>query len=269
KIISDELSEYINTPAWNRPLVYCDNDDDEDYTIAITPESPTKEPVNSLSLGDEHLDTIPATESDEFIKSSVENLVPTPIEFEDFSDDECDLPPYDDSSKNHDFTFSNPLFDIDEDFTLSDESFSEEDIPKENFIIFSNPLFDLDEEIASTKVDRINDEVLKGIHSIPPGIDSLSNEFAGELILPKSIPPEIEEVEFDPEGDILFLESLLYDNSYPRPPEALQANSNAIESLPPSHIPVADNDSLMEEIDLFLARHLFQPSFYGLFCIKL
>ncbi|GJX41521.1 hypothetical protein Tco_0256511 [Tanacetum coccineum] len=46
---------------------------------------------------------------------------------------------------------------------------------------------------------------------------------------------------------------LLYDNSSPRPPEALQANSNAIESLPPSHIPVADNDSLMEEIDLFLA----------------
>ncbi|GJX20137.1 ribonuclease H-like domain-containing protein [Tanacetum coccineum] len=35
KIISDELSEYINTPAWNRPLVYCDDDDDEDYTIAI------------------------------------------------------------------------------------------------------------------------------------------------------------------------------------------------------------------------------------------
>ncbi|GKF93818.1 hypothetical protein Tco_0283518, partial [Tanacetum coccineum] len=153
--------------------------------------------------------------------------------------------------------------DIDEDFTLSDESFSEEDIPKENFIIFSNPLFDLDEEIASTKVDQINDEVLEGIHSIPPGIDSfdaesdlvesvlnrdisidsspkidsLSTKFASELILPKSIPPEIEEVEFDPEGDILFLESLLYDNSSPRPPEALQANSNAIESLPPSHIP--------------------------------
>ncbi|GJT57498.1 hypothetical protein Tco_0992552 [Tanacetum coccineum] len=111
KIISDSyLSTTILRPR-NRPLVYCDNDDDEDYTIAITPESPTKEPVNSLSLGDEHLDTIPATESDEFIKSSVENLVPTPIEFEDFSDDECDLPPYDEFSKNHDFTFSNPLFD--------------------------------------------------------------------------------------------------------------------------------------------------------------
>nr|GFB39101.1 hypothetical protein [Tanacetum cinerariifolium] len=54
------------------PACY-DNDDDE-YTIAITP----KEPDNSLSMGDEYLDTIPAIESDEFIKSSVENLVPNP-----------------------------------------------------------------------------------------------------------------------------------------------------------------------------------------------
>nr|GFB06797.1 hypothetical protein [Tanacetum cinerariifolium] len=29
-------------------------------------------------MGDEHLDTIPATESNEFIKSCVENLVPNP-----------------------------------------------------------------------------------------------------------------------------------------------------------------------------------------------
>ncbi|GJZ26913.1 hypothetical protein Tco_0571166 [Tanacetum coccineum] len=50
KIISDELSEYINTPAWNRPLVYCDDDDDEDYTIAITPILSTEEPVNSLIM---------------------------------------------------------------------------------------------------------------------------------------------------------------------------------------------------------------------------
>ncbi|GKB59407.1 hypothetical protein Tco_0915593 [Tanacetum coccineum] len=48
KIISDELSEYINTPAWNRPLVYCDDDDDEDYTIAITPVLSTEEPIPSL-----------------------------------------------------------------------------------------------------------------------------------------------------------------------------------------------------------------------------
>nr|GFB10147.1 hypothetical protein [Tanacetum cinerariifolium] len=36
-------------------------------------------------MGDEHLDTIPATESDELIKSSVEDLVPVPSEFEEIS----------------------------------------------------------------------------------------------------------------------------------------------------------------------------------------
>nr|GFB12055.1 hypothetical protein [Tanacetum cinerariifolium] len=41
-----------------------------------------EEPVDSLSMGDEHLDTISATESDEVIKSSVEDLVPIPNHFE-------------------------------------------------------------------------------------------------------------------------------------------------------------------------------------------
>ncbi|GJX97573.1 hypothetical protein Tco_0353371 [Tanacetum coccineum] len=259
---------------WKIPICY---DDDDDYTIAITPVSPTKEPVNSLSMGDEHLDTIPETESDELIKSSVEDLVQIPSESEDSSEGECDLPPYDDSSKNHDLTFSNPLFDIDEDFTSSDESFSEEDVPNENFKIFSNPLFDLDEEITSAKVDQIDDEVLESIDSIPPGIDSfdaesnliesllhrdtsindsqkidsLLDEFAGELTLPHSIPPGIDDVNLDPEGDILFLESLLYDNSSPRPPEEFNSE-NPTESFSPSPIPVEDSDSLMEEIDIFL-----------------
>ncbi|GJV84915.1 hypothetical protein Tco_1524813 [Tanacetum coccineum] len=40
-----------------------------------------REPI-TLYIWDEHLDTIPATESDEVIKSSVENLVPIPREFE-------------------------------------------------------------------------------------------------------------------------------------------------------------------------------------------
>nr|GFD46340.1 hypothetical protein [Tanacetum cinerariifolium] len=42
-----------------------DDDDDEDYTSAITPDEPilsTEELDNSLSMGDEHLDTILATE---------------------------------------------------------------------------------------------------------------------------------------------------------------------------------------------------------------
>nr|GEZ90998.1 hypothetical protein [Tanacetum cinerariifolium] len=42
--------------------------------IAIAPVLPTEEPDNSLSMGDEHLSTIPETESDELKFSSVENL---------------------------------------------------------------------------------------------------------------------------------------------------------------------------------------------------
>ncbi|GJS61089.1 DNA helicase [Tanacetum coccineum] len=59
-------------------------------------------------MGNEDLRTIPEKESDEFIKSSVEDLVLIPRESEDTSDSdkECDLPFCDNS-----VTFSNPLFD--------------------------------------------------------------------------------------------------------------------------------------------------------------
>ncbi|GJS19827.1 hypothetical protein Tco_0448459 [Tanacetum coccineum] len=229
--------------------------------VAITPVLFTEEPVDSLIMEDEHLDTISVTESDEFIKSSVENLVPTPSESEDASNGECDLPVYDDFPKSHLVTFSNPLFDIDDDCTSSDDkSFSEEDVPMKNFKIFSNPLFDFDEEIIATEVNLIQNEVLESITSNPSGIDSfdaesnilesmlnrntlidssskidsLLDEFAGELTLLKSIPPGI-------------------DNEKLNPEDSNSDVSDAItESFSPSPIPVEDSDSLMEEIDLFL-----------------
>nr|GEU96242.1 hypothetical protein [Tanacetum cinerariifolium] len=68
-------------------------DDEEDYTITVIPSLSTEEPDNSLSMGDEHLDTIPATESDELIKSSVENLIPIPSESEGIPDNMCDASP--------------------------------------------------------------------------------------------------------------------------------------------------------------------------------
>ncbi|GKC97769.1 hypothetical protein Tco_1168044 [Tanacetum coccineum] len=55
---------------------------------AITPDFLI---TDSLSMRDEHLSTIPETESDELIKSSVENLVPTPSESEDLSKDLSDI----------------------------------------------------------------------------------------------------------------------------------------------------------------------------------
>nr|GEX83690.1 ribonuclease H-like domain-containing protein [Tanacetum cinerariifolium] len=96
--IHEELAEYINTPGWNRPAFYDDDDDDDvDYTITITPVLSTEEPNNSLSMGDEHLDTIPAMESDEVLKSSVENLIPIPSESEGIPEHMCDVPFHDNS----------------------------------------------------------------------------------------------------------------------------------------------------------------------------
>nr|GFC82209.1 hypothetical protein [Tanacetum cinerariifolium] len=60
-----------------------DDDEDEDCTILVTPDFSI---TDSLIMENEHLDTIPETESEEFIKSSVENLVSIPSESEDFSD---------------------------------------------------------------------------------------------------------------------------------------------------------------------------------------
>ncbi|GJY47448.1 hypothetical protein Tco_0436511 [Tanacetum coccineum] len=54
-------------------------------SIAITPVLPTMEPEDSLIMRDENLSTIPEKESDEFIKSSVEDLVPIPSKSEDTS----------------------------------------------------------------------------------------------------------------------------------------------------------------------------------------
>ncbi|GJS86026.1 hypothetical protein Tco_0752567 [Tanacetum coccineum] len=103
---------------WKIPICY-DDDDDEESSIplkdiitsglppcdAVTPVLLTEELVDSLIMEDKHLNTIPVTESDEVIKSSVEELIPIPIikfnvedlvpipsESEGIPDSVCDVP---------------------------------------------------------------------------------------------------------------------------------------------------------------------------------
>nr|GFB44794.1 hypothetical protein [Tanacetum cinerariifolium] len=249
-----EEEQATNALYWKIPAC-CD--DDDDYNSAITPN----EPVDSLSMGDEHLNTILATESDEFMKSCVENLVPNPSESE--GENGCDVPAC--------FTtFSNVLFDAEYEFnSVDDQSLSDEDFSEK---IFSNPLFE--EEIISIKIDphhfNVESDLIESllnhdssIISSSSKIDSLLDEFAGELTLLKTIPPGIDETDCDLVDEIRFTRRLLYDNSSPRPPEEfISKNSDAeIESFSPSPIPVEDSDSLMEEIDLFFTPdHPMPPS---------
>ncbi|GJS09956.1 hypothetical protein Tco_0366752 [Tanacetum coccineum] len=76
---------------------------------AITPDLPIEEPDNSLSMGDEHLDTTP----------SIENLVPIPSEFEGISDDTSDVPNYDNNRVNVEIDFVESLIDRDTSIVLS------------------------------------------------------------------------------------------------------------------------------------------------------
>ncbi|GJT30337.1 hypothetical protein Tco_0910612 [Tanacetum coccineum] len=169
---------------------------------------------------------------------------------------ECDVPVCDNFT-----TFSNSLFDTD------DESFSDEDVPKE---IYPNPIFD--KEIISTKIDphhfNVESDLIESLLNrdisivSSPKFDSLLEEFSGELAHIDLISPGINETDFDPEEELCLVEKFLYDNSSLRPAEEFNSeNSDAIiESFSPSPIPVEDSDSLMEEIDLFLTSNDSMPS---------
>nr|GEX33810.1 reverse transcriptase domain-containing protein [Tanacetum cinerariifolium] len=238
-----EEERTANAQYWKIPVCY---DDDDNHNYAITPNKP----IDSLSMGDEHLDTIPGTESDEFIKSCVENLVPNPNESE--GENGCDV-------LACFTTFSNILFEADYESDSSDyQSCFDEDFSEE---IFSNPLFE--EEIIPMKIDQhhfnaesdLIESMLNHDSSIIPSsskIDSLLDEFANELTLLKSISPKIDKTDCYPEEEIHLTKRLLYDNLSPRPPEELFCkNSDAdIESFSPSPISDEDSDSHMEEIDL-------------------
>nr|GEZ89448.1 hypothetical protein [Tanacetum cinerariifolium] len=234
-----EEEQAANARYWKIPAC-CD--DDDDYDSAITPVLSIKEPVNSLSMRDDHLDTIPATKSDEVIKSSFEDLVPIPSESE--GKNGCDVP-------SCFATFSNILFDADYDFeSVDNQCFGENLLEEEIISIKKNQHhFNAESDLVESMLNR--DSL---IISSSSKIDSLLDEFAGELTLLKSIPPGIDKNECHPENEIRLSQRLLYDNSSPRSPEEFNSeNSNAeIESFSPFLIPKEDSDSFIEEIDLFL-----------------
>nr|GEX93385.1 hypothetical protein [Tanacetum cinerariifolium] len=219
----EQVSNLSTYPSKRLNSFCYDDDDDKDYNFAITPNKPD----NSLSMGDEHPDTIPTTKSDEFIKSSVENLVPIPSESE--GESECDMPFCEGFT-----TFLNILFDADYEFDSSDyQSCSHEDVPEK---IFSNPLFD--EEIIPMKIDQhhynAESDLIESMRThdssiiISSKIDSLLDEFAE--FVSKNSDAEIESCSPSPipeDSDSLMKEiDLTFTPDYPMPPSIEDNNYN-------------------------------------------
>nr|GEV48016.1 retrovirus-related Pol polyprotein from transposon TNT 1-94 [Tanacetum cinerariifolium] len=223
------LSTHPPEPSRRFNYICYDDDDDYDYeertvplneiisqipsSIVITtslPVLPTEDLKDSLIIVNEDLSTISKNESFEFIKSSVEDLVPVPSESEDTSesDSECNL-------------------------LSDDELLFDEDVPDDNFKIYSNPLFEFDDEYISSDVNLIFDEVLENTESKDSYDSNLDEPYL--LVTPLFYANkdecfdsgcdddeinvlECEDSYYDSEGDILYLESLLNDDVVHRDP---------------------------------------------------
>ncbi|GKD39693.1 hypothetical protein Tco_1259900 [Tanacetum coccineum] len=227
------LSTHTPEPSRHFNSIYYDDDDDDDYkesTIPlneitsqippITPNLPTMEPEDSLNMRDEHLSTIPKKESDEFIKSSVEDLVPILSESEDISesDSECDLPSCDDFS---------PI-------NISEEK---SDVPEDNVKIYSNPLFEFDDEYIFSDINPLFNEVLEDIES--------EDSYVSKLVEPDLLVTPLfklnEDECFYPGCEVDEIELLLYrDPSTPKITVASILEGFTDES------PLEENDDLFD-----------------------
>ncbi|GKC52765.1 hypothetical protein Tco_1075510 [Tanacetum coccineum] len=212
----EEQAAKVSSQYW-KPLIFYDDDDDDDKESSI----PLRDIISELPLSD---------------------LVPIPSESEDTSesDSDCDLSLCDDFSpiniyEEKSMTFSNPLFDSNDDFTSSDdESLSDEDVPEENVKIYSNPLFEFDDEYISSDVNPLFDEVLEDIESK----DSYVSNLDEPALLVTPLSDDNEDECFDPGGDVDEIEFLLH-----RDPSKISVDS-ILEGF-------TDEPTLEENDDLF------------------
>ncbi|GJY19365.1 hypothetical protein Tco_0390856 [Tanacetum coccineum] len=247
--ISEEFSEYINCPSWNRLLFYFDNDDDE-YTViwrrpkAITPDEPFKDPEDPIIMGEKELSTI--LEKD---KSSVEDLVPIPSGSKGVSDDICDNDHSDaESFLSQDIPITSPKIDfISEEFTgelapiplgMDEDEFDEKE----------DDCYDDD-----TSSDDDSYENIEYVEALPLNLeyDSLEEENKDQ-----------EEKEFDLEDifqiqDVILREKLLNISRLITNIESLKDNpipNRVLKSPSLVLISVTDSGSFFEESDTFLSH---------------
>nr|GEY13768.1 hypothetical protein [Tanacetum cinerariifolium] len=128
-------------------------DDDDDYNSTITPVLSTEGDQKLPKYGDKHLDTIPATESDEVIKSSVDDLVPIPSESEGIPDTMCDV---------HFINNPTPLE------------------AKDHFEIVMN----FNDDVSSSDDDSLYNENIEYVEAPPHDFEVVSLEVA-EIVIPK------------------------------------------------------------------------------------
>ncbi|GJU86220.1 hypothetical protein Tco_1293766 [Tanacetum coccineum] len=225
------------------------------YTAPVTPPAytpsipflATMEPFNTLLIGDEVISTIPTRETDEFIKYSVDDLVPIIRESKVTSDREyvVDL-----LMENEDvaglprhlvkYLFNHLLKNLSLTKGMSDEPLGDDSKPRCYDVTFSNPLFDFYNDFTLCNDNPLFDEEFEDISSLdPPELTPVIDESTLLLTLPLPCTDVLgdaivdidlplgepldtlsmgnRKIDFNPSRDIQELERLLADDPVPIP----------------------------------------------------
>nr|GFB17067.1 hypothetical protein [Tanacetum cinerariifolium] len=150
-------------------------------------------------MGDEHLDTIPATESDEVIKSSVETLILIPSECEGIPEHRCDVPSHDNSPP---LDVSKDQF---EDLSESNEEFSSTD--DNSSLLTKSTMLRHHLPILSSSAQRTPLTLTQSGES-----DFFLEVDAFLVVEDEPTSSQLPKSYLDPEGDMLLLEAFLNDD---------------------------------------------------------
>nr|GEZ41555.1 hypothetical protein [Tanacetum cinerariifolium] len=202
KLLEDlkELAEYKNFRVIHKSSISLKNTSKISSVLVVAPILSTKEPEYSPSMGYEHSNTTPKTESDEIIKSGVGELVPILSKNEVTSEDkrECDMPVYENSPiyDNH----SDIFFDSNNDDDISSDEDAFEDIeyveaslsdPEIVSVEEENVFYQEEEEVDLKDISQIQDVVLRkkllSITRLIANIESLNDNPTPDCVLNTSV----------------------------------------------------------------------------------
>ncbi|GJX83010.1 hypothetical protein Tco_0332491 [Tanacetum coccineum] len=244
------LEEILRTQEANSPVVLKEHEGSDDYTEVTydkerclsdhytapvtsptyTPSIPflaTMEPSNTFLIGDKVMSTTPERENDKFIKSSVDDFVPTPRESEVtsvYDDLECDMPINTllatTDVREENFDINSPLVEYVVDFLMenedvaglprqikylfnhliknpsltkgmSDEPLGDDSKPSSYDATFSNPLFDFNDDSTLCYDNPLFDEEFEDISSLDPPESTPVIDESSLLVTPL---PDLEQI---------------------------------------------------------------------------
>nr|GEY84929.1 hypothetical protein [Tanacetum cinerariifolium] len=249
----------------------------------LAPILSTKEPEHLLSMGYENLSITPETESDEVTESNAENLLPIPSKCEVTLEDkkECDLPISENSPVcDKSGTFSDSKIDDDilvydydfEEIEYVEASLSDLEIASVEEIVNieeENVVQQEEEEVDFEDISQIQDVVLRekllsiirlisNIESLNdnPTPDHVLNSFTSDNSLLDNFSPEFETFcdhsEETRSGNTTHADKSLFEyDSFCF--EIKPAQERLINLMENDIFDDSSNDSLLEEVDLFLA----------------